>query len=60
MEKLAEVMKKQSKVLKEFEENLKGLGVKVAEGNVKKNKPQCTFWSTVSAIVRTPYKSDTM
>ena len=48
-EKLAEEVKKQSKMLKEIEENLKGFGVKVAEENMKKNKLQCTFRSTVTA-----------
>ena len=48
MEKLTE-MKKQSKVLKEIKENLKGFGGKVAEENMKKNKLQCTFRSTVTA-----------
>ena len=38
-------------MLIEVEGNLKGFGVKVAEENVKKNKLQCTFWSTVIIIV---------
>lgn len=47
-ERLAEEMKKQSKMLKEIEADLKGFGVKVAEQNSKKHKLQCTFRSTVS------------
>ena len=50
MEKLTEEMKKQSKVLKEIKENLKGFGVKVAEESMKKNKLQCTFRSTATTI----------
>ena len=53
MEKSAEEMKKQSKMLKEIEGNLKGFGVKVVEENVKKNKLQCTFKSTVTATIDT-------
>ena len=48
-ERLAEEMKKQSKMMKEIEAELKGFGVKVAEENLKKkNKLQCTFRSTVT------------
>ena len=48
-ERLAEEMKKQSKMMKEIEAELKGFGAKVAEENLKKkNKLQCTFRSTVT------------
>ena len=47
-ERLAEEGKKQSKMLKEIEAELKGFGAKVAEENLKNKKLQCTFRSTVT------------